>query len=92
MEAPDLRIVSEEAWQAAHGRLSRIRERLAKVSGGRLGARARDIDSPYLLSGHARCAVCGGALGVTSRQHGGQRAFFYACTAYHKRGTTVCGA
>jgi Recombinase zinc beta ribbon domain len=45
----------------------------------------------YLLSGFARCAVCGGGLGVTSSQRKGRRAFFYACTGYHKRGTSVCG-
>ena len=28
---------------------------------------------------------------MTSRSHGRERAFFYACTAYHKRGTAVCG-
>ena len=26
--------------------------------------RASDTDSPYLLSGYARCSVCGSALGV----------------------------
>jgi hypothetical protein len=28
---------------------------------------------------------------VTSGQRKGRRAFFYACTGYHKRGTSVCG-
>jgi len=86
-----LRIVSETAWQAAHAHLSGIRAHLLKVSDGRIGARARDIDSRYLLSGFARCAVCGGSLGVLSRSHGGTRAYFYGCIAYHKRGTVVCG-
>ncbi len=90
-DVPALRIVTETAWQAAHARLSGIRAHLLKVSGGRSGARARDIDSRYLLSGFARCAVCGGSLGVVSRSHGGARAYFYGCIAYHKRGTGVCG-
>ena len=93
--APELRIVSEDLWQAAHGRLAGIRAQLEKATGqaagGRHGARRRGNESPYLLSGFARCAVCGGGLGVISRSHGQQRAYFYACTAYHKRGTAVCG-
>jgi Recombinase zinc beta ribbon domain len=43
------------------------------------------------MSGFARCAVCGGGLLVMSRSHGRERAFFYGCLAYHKRGTSVCG-
>lgn len=29
-------------------------------------------------------------MAVKSRQHGKRRAFFYACTAHHKRGKAVC--
>jgi hypothetical protein len=95
LPAPELRIVPEDLWQAAHGRLMSIRARLEKVTGrtmdGKSGPRRRGNDSAYLLSGFARCAVCGGGLGVTSSQRKGRHVFFYACTAYHKRGTTVCG-
>ena len=45
----------------------------------------------FLLSGFARCAMCGASFYPTSRSHGRERAFFYACSAYHKRGTAVCG-
>jgi hypothetical protein len=38
----------------------------------------------------AQCGWCGGSLHVRSRDHGRQRAFFYACTSYRLRGTTVC--
>ena len=91
LAAPALRVVPDELWTAVHGRLAGIKAQLERASGGRLGVRARDIESRYLLPGFARCAVCGGGMGVVSRQHGGQRAFFYACTSYHKRGTSVCG-
>ena len=89
--APDLRIVPEELWQSAHTRLQGISEHLMKASGGRIGARRHDIESRFLLSGFARCAVCGGAFFPISRSHGQERAFFYGCSAYHKRGTSVCG-
>ena len=91
VSVPDLRVVSEELWSAAHSRLATIKAHLETASGGQSGGRRRDIDSHYLLPGFARCAVCGGSLGVVSRQHGQQRAHFYACIAYHKRGTAVCG-
>jgi hypothetical protein len=48
------------------------------------------VESKYLLTGLARCGVCGGSLVVRSRSHGGRRAFFYGCTSYHHRGRTVC--
>jgi site-specific DNA recombinase len=91
LDVPDLRIVSDELWQAAHHRLAGVRAHLAKVTGGRFGTRARDIESPYLLSGFARCTVCGGGLTVMSRSHGRHRASFYGCLAHHKRGSSVCG-
>ncbi len=90
--APALRIIAETDWQAAHGRLAGVRARLLQATGGVLGnRRARDIESAYLLSGFARCAVCGGSLGVTSGSHSSARAHVYGCIAYHKRGTSVCG-
>ena len=90
-----LRIVPEELWLAAGARLAGIRASLEQVTGHTAGGtrapRRSGNDSAYLLSGFARCAVCGGGLGVTSSQRKGRRLFTYACTAYHKRGTTVCG-
>jgi site-specific DNA recombinase len=89
--APALRIVAETDWQAAHGRLAGVRARLAGTGGSSGHRRARDIESAYLLSGFARCAVCGGGFGVTGGSHSSNRAHVYGCLAYHKRGTAVCG-
>jgi site-specific DNA recombinase len=83
--APDLQIVSDELWTAAQARFA---ERQRKFGGGT--GRRQDIDSPYLLSGFARCGQCGGGLAAHSRQHGGQRVFFYGCTSFWKRGAKVC--
>jgi site-specific DNA recombinase len=89
--APELRIVSDEQWRIAHQRLTGIRAHLVAASGGRIGARRRDVDSHYLLPGFARCAVCGGGLGVMSGSHQSARGHVYGCLAYLKRGTSVCG-
>lgn len=83
--APELRIVSDELWDAAHARSA---ERQAKY--GMTGRRHLDIESRYLLSGLARCNICGGGLAAHSRRHGGQRVHFYGCTSHWKRGAAVC--
>lgn len=88
--APELRIVPEDAWRAVRARLTGIKDHLMKASGGRLGVRSRDIESRYLLSGFARCAVCGGGLTVLSRSSGQKRSYSYGCLANHKRGSSVC--
>ncbi len=83
---PELRIVSDTAWQKVQTRLRGLR-RTSTTTGRRP---PRDIESKYLLSGFARCATCGGTLSVVSRCHGKKRAFFYGCLAHAKRGETVC--
>jgi site-specific DNA recombinase len=88
-EHPELRIVSDALWTAAHSRLKGIRAHLASM-GSRLAVRhARDVDSKYLLTGFARC-TCGASFSALSRHHGTQRVFFYGCLAHYKRGRTVC--
>jgi hypothetical protein len=89
VDAPQLLIVTEELWQAAHARLDAGR---AIYSGAGLTA-ARPADGralKYLLSGNARCGLCGGSLVVRSRDHGAKRAFYYACSSYYHKGKTVC--
>lgn len=87
--APDLQIVPSDLWDRAQARFA---ERQAKhTTAGRGGL---DLDSAYLLSGFARCTVCGGGLAAHTRSHGtgaSRRAVrFYGCTSYWKRGATVC--
>ena len=65
---PELPHISNEQWAAAHARLEGVRSKLIQASGGRIGVRRRDVESHYLLSGFARCAHCGGSLGVMSGQ------------------------
>jgi hypothetical protein len=61
--------------------------RKAVYTGGGRGHRA----SRYLLSGFARCAVCGGGFSAHAREHGERIVQFYGCTSFWKRGATVCG-
>jgi len=89
--APALRVITDDQWRLAHGRLESIRARLIQASGGRIGVRRRDVESQYLLPGFARCAICGGGLGVISGSHSSARGHIYGCLAYLKRGTSVCG-
>ncbi len=90
-EVLDLRIVSEELWNAVQARVARVRATYLRGTDGRLYGRPKNgIDSKYLLSGLARCGVCGGGLYVKSRSHGRRRAYFYGCTSYHQRGTSIC--
>ncbi len=60
-------------------------------SGQLLGKPSRlDLDSPYLLTGMARCARCGGAIIAMTRGHGQKRGHFYGCAYNYKRGAAVC--
>ena len=89
--APELRIVSDDLWCSAHERLGATRAvYLRGTSGQRWGRPPSGVESKYLLTGFAECAVCRGTLHVRSRSHGSRRAFFYACSNYHLRGRSVC--
>jgi site-specific DNA recombinase len=87
-EAPELRIVPEGLWQAAHRRLDAAR---AIYAAGRLPSDRPDQEK-YLLSGIATCAACGGSLVAFTRDYkrAGQRGRFYGCNYNHKRGAKVC--
>jgi hypothetical protein len=93
--APELRIVSQSEWSAAHARMRAAR---ASVVGGKTGgpgaSQPHDRQSKYLLSGLARCGCCGGSFAATTRSHGTgsnrRRVGFYSCLAHHKRGPAIC--
>jgi site-specific DNA recombinase len=53
LQAPHLRIVSEELWQAAHSRLSSVKTAFA--NGQSSGLCTRAYSAPYLLSGFLKC-------------------------------------
>src|SRR5262245_38512382 len=96
-ETPELRIVSPALWEA----VARRRERAASMFPGftKHGRRVSrpsgaDLVSPYLLSGLAVCAGCGGSLVAMTRPHGTgrdrQRVPMYGCVYHQERGRVVC--
>lgn len=84
VSAPQLRIVPESLWRAAHARIAAARD-VTQVS------RASGRVSQYLLPGLARCAWCNGGMHVRTRRQGkGARLALYACTSHYNRGPSVC--
>lgn len=89
-EVPELRIVSEEAWTAAHARLAASRAVYLQTTGGRTyGRPVNGVVSPYLLTGLGSCGACGSSMFL--HRHGQPRRSYYGCVLYHQRGRTVCG-
>ena len=80
LEAAELRIVPEALWQEVHARITRVAHQYARLSNGRLCGHpsGADLRSPYLLSGIAQCAICGGSLVGVPRAKDTGRAFMPA--------------
>ena len=91
ISVPQLRIISEDLWTRVHERMEQTKAVYLRGTKGQLWGRpATGVESKYLLSGLARCETCGGSMYVKSRSHGKKRAYFYGCTSFHLRGTSVC--
>ena len=93
LEAPELRIVDDALWAAAHRRLEDTRASYLWATNGKLNGRAlaaKAIESKYLLTGFAQCALCGGSMMARSRDYGSRRRYSYLCGYHHQRGRTVC--
>ena len=89
--APALRIVNEDAWAAAHARLTAARTIYFRGTKGQtFGRPPLGTPSKYLLTNIALCGCCGGPLKVRSGSHGKGRSSFYGCAWYHDRGRTAC--
>ncbi len=89
IERPELRIVSEEEWDAVQRRLVSARADYARQTRSRRQYQ-RDQDSKYLLTGFGRCHVCGGGMHVRSRGQNGGRFITYACSSHYRQGPTIC--
>ncbi len=72
-------IVSSREFRRAQGLL---REKAPKA------AHPRRVASPYLLSGLAKCAACGGAM--TASEAKGGRYTYYVCQSLLKQGEGAC--
>jgi site-specific DNA recombinase len=90
-DRPELRIVTEEQWFAAHERLDGTRATYLRTTQGQLWGRpASGIESRYLLTGLLTCGLCGGSLVVASRDMKKRRKYVYACSHNRFRGSVVC--
>jgi site-specific DNA recombinase len=91
-DAPELRIVSDALWRAAHERLIASRALYFQSTGGVAygGRPANGLDSPYLLTGLLSCGACGGTMFAHRHGHQNRLHFTYMCTAHHVRGRAVC--
>ena len=93
VDAPELRVVSDDLWEVAHERLGRARIQVHRTTHGRR-FRQRDRESRYLMVGFGRCGVCGAGISVYSTSKGKRgwlgRAFVYRCTANQKKGPSAC--
>ena len=92
IDAPHLRVVPEELWQAAHDRLSRTRTTYLRRTSGKLWGRPEaGLESKYLLSGLLVCGKCGAAMHATKRTSlRGAPAFYYVCRTHRVRGELIC--
>jgi site-specific DNA recombinase len=88
IDAPELRIISEDLWRSVQQRLTRSRRVGTSSTGGQ--PRVRDVESAHLLTGFARCGICNASFFPLSRSHGQKRAFFYGCAGHHTKGAAVC--
>ena len=59
----DLRIVTDEQWEAAHALIRKARSLVQHADRTRGRIARRDYDSNYLLTGFVRCDTCGGLDG-----------------------------
>ena len=92
LDAPDLRMVPPDLWKQVrvkhlHNRTVWLRDQQGRLQSRPAGG---DLISPYLLSGLAQCAICGGSLVGVSRPRGGGNRKVYVCVYAHKRGPSVC--
>jgi hypothetical protein len=95
IEAPELRIVSEDLWQRVKETLDARAAIFPRGSDRKLMGRPRFKDeSAYLLVGFAKCSICGGPVGTDLRGWGpaGARRSVphYACLDSKRRGKAIC--
>ncbi|MBI3625158.1 MAG: recombinase family protein [Candidatus Rokubacteria bacterium] len=87
VEAPHLRILSEELWAAAHARLENTRATYwTRTKGKFFGRPESGIESGYLLTGFLECAECHGGFHATKRTGlRGSPSLYYVCTTHRTR-------
>jgi site-specific DNA recombinase len=89
LDAPELRIVDDPLWKAAHAVLTRKAATYLRLASGQLLGRPEGTrESPYLLTGISQCAACEGSIfGVFKTR---QRHAYYGCLYHKTRGPLGC--
>ena len=87
VDAPALRIVSDELWSAVQGRFQANRRTSEHY---RKRGMVKHFESPYLLSGLARCAHCDGPMEALGRDYQRRKGRVYGCAYHRKRGSSIC--
>ena len=88
VDLPELRIVSDDLWDAAHERLQTSRKNYLRSTDGRLwGKPGNGVESKHLLTGMALCGSCGGNM-MARRRHRYEN--HYVCASNFLRGDSVC--
>lgn len=82
MDAPELRIIDDELWEAVQKRWS---QREVLTGSRRRGGRVR-----YLLTGFGRCAKCGGPMRADNAKVSYENVRVYACAWHRDRGPAIC--
>ncbi|OWQ92411.1 recombinase family protein [Sphingopyxis witflariensis] len=78
---PDLRIVSDDLWEAAKRQQQMLVERYAAVKEAAQSRSAQGLRRPaYLLSGLLECGICGGTYAIVVDDR-------YGCVGRHRRGS-----
>ncbi len=82
IDAPQLRIISDELWNRVQ---SVIKSRAEQYAIGVGGLMNRGASSPYLFSGILRCAECGSRLTLIATR-GKEHTGYYGCPGHLNRG------
>ncbi len=87
VDAPELRIVSDELWQAMQDRKEKTKQHYVRTPEGQLtGKPESGIVAKFMLSGIARCGTCGGTMTMI----GGRTRKRYYCLGRAHRGPAFC--
>ena len=93
VERPELRIVSDDLWNAVRERLAKTRAAYERRNNGQLCSKPESgLESKYLLSGFLRCGVCQGAMMINKRtSKRGRPQLVYVCATHRTRSDAACG-
>jgi site-specific DNA recombinase len=82
IERPDLAIIPESLWVAAHQRKAAANRQYLRASGGRLyGKPFAGVEGKHLLSGLLECGVCGGNMFISKKTgQRGRPVTMFACS------------